>query len=164
LSAAQAKAEDFHATFAGFEEIGGLGAGETGAILSDGRGTLKLDHDKRAQTLAYTLTYSGLSHVLQAHIHFGKRHVAGGILVFFCTNLNNAPAGTPACPESAGTVSGTIHPADVRAIPGQNVVVGNFDALEDALTSDTAYGNIHTNAFMAGEIRGQIRRGSGDDD
>ena len=35
---------------------------------------------------------------------------------------------------------------------------GDFDALTDALTSNTAYGNIHTVNFPAGEIRGQIRR------
>jgi hypothetical protein len=38
----------------------------------------------------------------------------------------------------------------------------DFDALEDALTSNTAYGNIHTTKFPAGEIRGEIRRAEGD--
>ena len=43
----------------------------------------------------------------------------------------------------------------------QGIAAGNFDALVAALTSNTAYGNIHTVNFPAGEIRGQIRR---DDD
>ena len=35
---------------------------------------------------------------------------------------------------------------------------GDFDAVVAALRSNTAYANIHTTAFPAGEIRGQIRR------
>jgi hypothetical protein len=154
----RANAQVFLTKFSGFNEIGGLGAGETGAILSEGQGTLTVNLDDTAKQLTYTLTYSGLSApVTQAHIHFGKNHVAGGIIVFLCTNLGNGPAGTPACPASSGTVSGTVTAASVVAVPGQNVTAGDFDALEDALTSDTAYANIHTKKFPEGEIRGQLR-------
>jgi hypothetical protein len=46
--------------------------------------------------------------------------------------------------------------ANVQAIPGQNVQAMDFDALVDALTSNTAYANIHTTpGFPGGEIRGQ---------
>ena len=101
LSGAAASAEEFSARFSGFQEVGGVGAGQTGAILSDGTATLRLNLDKNADTMTYQLTYADLSAaVTQAHIHFGKRHVGGGIIVFLCTNLANGPAGTPAC--SAG--------------------------------------------------------------
>jgi hypothetical protein len=165
LAAAPARADHFSAKFSGFEEIGGLGGGETGAILSEGKGSLVLDLDRHAQTLTFTLEYSGLSaSVTQSHIHFGKRHVAGGIMVFFCSNLNNGPAGTQPCPAGGGTVSGTITAADVVGPTAQHVTAGDFDALSDALESDTAYGNIHTANFPAGEIRGQIRRSHRDHD
>jgi hypothetical protein len=103
--------------------------------------------------------------VSQAHIHFGKSHDSGGVLVFFCTNLGNGPMGTPKCPSNSGTVTGTFTKASVVAIATQNVVAGDFDALVDALESDTAYANIHTvpltgatnTAFPAGEIRGQVQ-------
>src|ERR1700751_1774134 len=88
-----ARAQDYSAKYAGFQEVGGVGAGETGAILSTGKATLKLSVDKTAQTLTYTLSYSGLTNVTQAHIHFGKEHVAGGVMGFFCSNLGNGPAG-----------------------------------------------------------------------
>jgi len=42
----------------------------------------------------------------------------------------------------------------------QGVTAGDFQAVVDALESDTAYANIHTTAFLAGEIRGEIRRGN----
>jgi hypothetical protein len=79
-------------------------------------------------------------------------------MVFFCSNLPSPPPGTQACPASGGTVSGTITAASVIGPTAQNVTPGDFDALTDALTSNTAYGNIHTTKFPAGEIRGQIRR------
>src|SRR6266404_3392319 len=84
---ASSHVEEFHAVFSGFNEVGGLGSGETGAILSDGRATL-----------VFTLRYSGLAtSVTQAHIHFGKIHMAGGVMVFFCSNVA-APPGTQPCP------------------------------------------------------------------
>jgi hypothetical protein len=165
LPAASATVEEFHATFSGFNEVGGLGAGETGAILSEGKGTLTLDLDRATQTLKFQLSFSGLSApVTQAHIHFGKVHTAGGVMVFFCSNLQTAPPGVQACPAAGGTVSGTIMAANVLAVPGQHISAGDFDALTDALTSNTAYANIHTANFPAGEIRGEIRRSAGDDE
>lgn len=165
LAAAPAWADHFSAKFSGFEEVGALGAGETGAILSGGKGSLVLDLDRRNQVLTFTLEYSGLSApVTQAHIHFGKRHVAGGIMVFFCSNLPNPPTGTQVCPADGGTVTGTITAADVIGPTAQNVTPGDFGAITDALDSDTAYGNVHTVKFPAGEIRGQVRRGNRDHD
>ena len=58
LLSSYAHAEEFFARFSGFNEIGGLGAGETGAIMSNGKGTLQLDLDRDAGTLTHTLTYS----------------------------------------------------------------------------------------------------------
>ena len=156
--------DHFSARLSGFEEVGGLGAGQTGAILSGGTATLDLQLDRNAQTLTYTLEFSGLStDVLQAHIHFGKRHVGGGVMVFFCSNLGNGPAGTPACPAGGGTVTGTVGAAGVVGPAGQGVTAGDFNAVIEALDSHTAYANIHTTKFPAGEIRGQIRRGGGHD-
>jgi len=164
VAARASDVEKFHAVYSGFEELGALDA-ETGAILSEGKGSLELKLDRGTQTLTYALTFSGLSApVTQSHIHFGKEHVPGGVMVFLCTNLNNGPAGTPACPARGGTVTGTLSAASVIALPGQNVKAGDFDALEDALESDAAYGNIHTTNFPAGEIRGQVVRGAGRDD
>jgi hypothetical protein len=163
MLASAANAQEFHARLSGFNEVGALNA-ETGAILTNGKGTLDLKLNKNAATITYTLTFSNLTTpVAQAHVHFGKVHVPGGVIAFFCTNLGNGPAGTPACPSAGGTVTGTITPASVVGPAGQNIQAGDFDALEDAITSDTAYANVHTTKFPAGEIRGQVRRGGGDE-
>jgi hypothetical protein len=55
-------------------------------------------------------------------------------------------------------VTGTLTAANVLALAGQNVPAGDFDAVADALLSDTAYVNVHTTNFPAGEIRGQLSR------
>jgi CHRD domain len=85
-------------------------------------------------------------------------------MVFFCSNLGNGPAGTPACPAAGGTVTGTVMAAGVVGPAAQGVTPGNFDAVIEALDSNTAYANIHTTKFPAGEIRGQIRHGRRDHD
>jgi len=142
----------FTANLDGFQEVP--------AILSEGKGTLTLTLNRVAKTFKFELTYSGLSApVTQSHIHFGRVHTPGGIMVFFCTNKGNGPAGTPLCPTSGGTmtVTGTRSAGDVLALSGQNVTAGDFDAIEDALLSNSAYANVHTVNFPAGEIRGQIR-------
>jgi CHRD domain-containing protein len=164
FSASYAYAQEFVTRLNGFEELGALNS-QTGAIRSNGTGILHLNLDKHAGTATFTLTYSDVgtastptASVTQAHIHFGKRRDSGGVMVFFCTNLGNGPAGTPTCPANSGTVSGTLTAASVVAILGQNVKAGDFDALVDALESNTAYANIHTTAFPAGEIRGQVHR------
>jgi len=150
--------EEFHAVFSGFNEVGGLNA-QSGAILSDGRATLELKLNRGDQTLSFTLKYSCLaSAVTQAHIHFGKVHMAGGVMVFFCSNVA-APPGTQQCPANNGTVTGTLSAANVLGPTAQGVPAGDFQAIVDALESDTTYANLHTTAFPAGEIRGEIRRG-----
>jgi hypothetical protein len=162
LAAGAAAAQEYTARLSGFSELGGLNA-ETGAILTNGTGRLQLDVDQTNAT--YTLTYSGLSaNVTQAHLHFAKVHVPGGIYTFLCTNLGNGPAGTPTCPTTGGTVTGTIAAANILAVPGQNITAGDFGALLAALSSNTTYVNVHTVKFPAGEIRGQVQAREEDQD
>jgi hypothetical protein len=153
-----AHAQSFSARMTGFNE--------TPAILSGGSGTFQLDLDTSASTARYTLTYSGLSSpVTQGHIHFSKRHVAGGIIVWLCQSAANpGPAGTPTCPAGDGTVTGTITPTSIVAVPAQLVPAGDFDALTEALFTKSAYANVHTTNAPAGEIRGQIRASESDDE
>lgn len=151
----------FTAKLDGFQELGALNS-ETGAILTSGKGTLNLTLDRVAKTINFELTFSGLSsNVTQSHIHFGRVHTPGGVMVFFCTNLGNGGTDIPACPASGGTMTGTRSGGDIKAIAGQNVTAGDFDELTDALLSNSAYANVHTVNFPAGEIRGQIRRVEG---
>jgi hypothetical protein len=161
MSAAGANAQQFQANLVGFEELGALN-NETGAIFTPATGTISLQLNQNPNSVTYSLTYSGLtSPVTQAHIHFGQIHVPGGIFMWLCqTATNPAPAAvaanTPICPTPSGTVTGTLTDASVLAVPGQNIAAANFSIVPAAFVSGTAYVNVHTHNFPAGEIRGQI--------
>jgi hypothetical protein len=159
-------------TLSGFREVHPPSLG-IGAIFSTGSGRLTLKIDKQNRQLDYELTYSfpdaaatpivGTQFVNQAHLHFGQKHTTGGITVWLCQSADNpapatVPVGTPTCPSPSGTVGGTITPAQVIALSGQGLPAGEdgFDALLDALQNDAIYGNVHTDRFPGGEIRGQF--------
>ena len=162
----------------GFNEVHGPTLG-IGAIFSTGRGRLTLKIDKRSREIAYELSYEfpdaaatpivGTQFVNQGHLHFGQKHTTGAINVWLCQSADNpAPAAvaatTPTCPSPSGTVAGVITPDKVLALAGQGFPGGEdgFDALLAALRNDAIYGNVHTDRFPPGEIRGQV--GDRDDD
>jgi CHRD domain len=108
--------------------------------------------------IEYELSYSNLEgDVLQAHIHFGKAAVNGGISLFLCTNLGNGPAGTPTCPgPNSGTVTGTLDAADVVGPAGQGIEVGALGEILAAIRAGHAYANVHSTKWPGGEIRAQL--------
>ena len=160
----------------GFQEVipvnvSGTNTTGPGAIFSTGSGRLILKIDKQHREIDYELSYSfpdptpfaGTQFVNQAHLHFGQKHTVGGINVWLCQSADNpAPAAvaaaTPTCPSPAGTVSGTIAPGQVLGLAAQAFPAGQdgFDALLEALRSEAIYGNVHTDRFPSGEIRGQF--------
>lgn len=136
------------------------GFAEVPALSTTGSGELNVHTSPEA--LNYTLSYEALEgNVLQAHIHLGQLGVNGGVSVFLCTNLGNGPAGTPACPAAPATVTGTLTADDVIGPAGQGIAPGEFEELLRAIEAGATYGNVHTDLRPAGEIRGQLRRGSG---
>lgn len=141
--------EKFKATLIGYEEVP--------AISTTGGGSFTLIIEPGDTGFTYELTYSGLTgSVQQAHTHIAQKGVNGGIMVFYCTNLGNGPAGTQACPAS-GTVTGRITAADViGGAAAQGVSPGEFAEVLKAIRAGTTYTNVHSNLFPGGEIRGQI--------
>ena len=144
----------------GYEEnpdVSTVATGDFSARLSDD-GT----------TLHYKLSYSGLEGaVTQAHIHFGKEAVNGGISIWLCgTAALPGPAGTPVCPAE-GTVERDVTAADVVGPTGQGIAPGEFAEILAAMRAGHAYANVHSAKFGGGEIRAQINdnrgRHGGDD-
>jgi hypothetical protein len=130
------------ADLSGFHEtpnISTTGFGELTAVVED-------------NLITYTLTYAALeTNATQAHIHFGYRHIAGGVSAFLCGGGDKPP-----CPLIAGTVTGTIDPADVVGPASQGIEPGSMVELVRAIRAGHTYANVHTTRFPAGEIRGQI--------
>ena len=131
---------------------------EVPTLSTTGTGTYRATLNTTANRIRYTLSYRNLTTpVQQAHIHLGRPAIAGGISAFLCSNLQGAPAGTPACPRRRGSVSGVITPADVIGPTDQGLGAGHFHELTSAIRAHAAYVNVHTNRFPSGEIRGMIR-------
>src|SRR5262245_25754388 len=145
------------------------------AISSPASGRFTAKINRRMPSIEYELTYQGFDKtpvppttptaqppnmVLVAHIHFGQRWQNGGVSVFLCANnppIANAPAGTQVCPTPAGTITGTITPADVIGPANQLIAPGEFAELLDAIDAGATYVNVHSTFFPAGEIRAQLQ-------
>ncbi len=149
--------EKLRTGLSGFEEVP--------AVITSGEGTLKARIGPTEDSIEYELNYGGLEggEVRQAHIHIGQRDANGSIVVWFCGSTTNpGPAGTPTCPASPGTVTGTFEPADVQEVPAQGfrgapmTAAERFAKLVRALRAGVAYANVHTATSPGGEIRGQI--------
>lgn len=140
--------EPFFARLEGLEEVPSVSTEASGSFfanLVDG-------------VLDYHLRYDGIATAVRfAHIHLGQARTNGGVAVFLCDSTGNAPPGTPACPEMGGEVSGSASAEDVIGPEDQGIAPGEFEELVAALREGKTYANVHSEAFPAGEIRGQIR-------
>lgn len=139
-----------------------IGYQETPATINSaasGEFTAKIHPDGTA--IDYELSYRELSSaVLQAHIHFGRPGLNGGVVLFLCTNLT-PPSGVPtpqACPAPPTTITGTLSAIDVIAVPGQGIDSGTtgFAEMLTAIRAGAAYANVHTANHPGGEIRGRL--------
>jgi CHRD domain-containing protein len=142
-------------------------------LNSPGSGEFAAKISKDGTEIQYVLSYRGLTtNVLQAHIHFGRPAITGGIVLFLCTNLAppaNVPA-PPACPQapadgSTVSVSGTLTAANLLvpnvanvALPTQGIDPGaaGFAEIIAAIRNGAAYANVHTSKVPSGEIRGAL--------
>lgn len=133
------------------------------AISTTAKGRFSAHYDKASGTVTYELSYHDLEgDVRQAHIHFGRRGVTGGIMVWLCqTTANPAPAtvaaAVPVCPQS-GTVSGVINSISVIGPAAQGIEPEAFDEFVRAIRNNAGYVNVHSSKWPSGEIRGQLGR------
>ena len=143
------------ATLTGFEET-------PLTLSSPGTGRFRARIHDHETMITFELHYEGLEGtVQQAHIHLGRPAITGGIVLFLCTNLGNAPATVPtpqACPAAPATISGTLTAADVVAQAGQGIAAAEFAEVVRAIRAGATYANVHTTLQPGGEIGGQIGR------
>ena len=154
IAGAQSRGNRYSATL--------VAAQENPALAAPGVGSIVVDIDERNGEIAYTLSFRGLADVRQAHIHFEKPALNGGIMLWLCnsaTNQGPTPATTPACPVDSGTVSGVLTASDVRPIATQQLSAGDFEKAVELIRGGFAYANVHTGLNPGGQIRGQIGQG-----
>lgn len=152
---APASAGDVKTRLSGYDET-------PSTISTTASGEFKAKIHKDGTAIDYELTYQDPESVVtQAHIHFGRPAITGGIVLFLCTNLA-PPVGVPAppaCPSAPTTITGTLTEADVIAVVAQGIDAGatGFAEILDAIRAGAAYVNVHTTGHPSGEIRGRLR-------
>ncbi len=132
------------AALTGFQEVP--------SISTLGNGTFRGEISADGTFIDCTLTYSDLGDVTAAHIHFGQRAVSGGIIAFLCGGGDK-----PDCPDTSGTVTGTIDAADITGPTTQGINLEELAEVLTAIEKRVTYVNVHTVSFASGEIRGQVR-------
>jgi hypothetical protein len=101
----------------------------------DGKGTAKIDLDEDERRVCYTLTWENIEKPDLAHIHKGKRGVAGPIVVTLFDKEQRGDSASD-CVD------------DVRK-----------ELIEDILEHpEQYYVNIHNKKFPDGAIRGQLEK------
>ena len=96
--------------------------------------------------IEYTVNVAGIENVLVAHIHTGREGEDGPVRL----NLCGTPDGRPPCTSGDGVLATGTNGETVGDPPI------TFDELVEAMRSDSAYANVHTQQNQPGEIRGQI--------
>ena len=146
LAIADSGARFFRASLDGYHET-------PLSISTNGTGSFRATLNPTGDELTYELQYSGLEGgpLLFAHVHIGQIGTTGGVMFFLCGG-----GGTPACPNSPGTVTGTVNASNIIGPPGQGVAAGEFQEAIRAMRAAAAYANVHTTVYPSGEIRGQI--------
>lgn len=104
--------------------------------------------------ISYAINVTGITGVTMAHIHTGAAGVNGGVMVWLLPP--NGTAAQPASGAITGSLAtGRITAAWIRGVSGQPAI--SLDSLKRLFRAGSAYVNVHTSAFGAGELRGQIR-------
>jgi hypothetical protein len=110
------------------------GANEVPAVPTTATGKTFMVFDSETSQLHYRITVDDIEGITMAHIHEGAAGVNGGVV--FTLFPNGGSSFSPSEPIS-GTL--TLNETQVGALMG-----GNY------------YVNVHTTAYPAGEVRGQI--------
>src|SRR5258708_27630814 len=131
------------ATFSGYTE--------NPTLNSSGSGTLTLTVSDDEQSIAYVLTYQGLTATGASHIHVGSPWQNGPVVIFLCGG-----GGRPSCPSEGGTVEGTIVASDVTAgAAADGFPAGDLAPMLAAIRAGATYPKLATAATRAGGISRQ---------
>jgi hypothetical protein len=126
---AGAAVQRFHAQLSGDQETPDEGD-------SNGTGTAALRLDRARGRVCFTIRVRRIDNVVAAHIHAGRRGVAGSIVVDLITA-----------------------PEEGQRFTGCNNDVAGSDIRRIARAPRSFYVNVHTEDFPGGAVRGQVRRG-----
>ena len=144
IPAAQAQAQKtrFTATLSGADQVP--------AVQSAAHGTATFRVSPSGKSILYTVSVTGIDDPMMAHIHAGAAGTNGPPVVTLYP--------TKAHPMKMGKVSGVLSSGVITAAQLTGPMKGKTIAdLVGAMQSGDTYVNVHTQAHMGGELRGQIQ-------
>lgn len=126
------------------------GAQEVPAVDTRAQGQALFRLSADGMELSYRLIVANIDDVLMAHIHMAPIGENGGVVAWLY------PAGPP--PQLIeGRVSGVLAEGTLTAADLVGDLAGEtLESLVEAIEAGSTYVNVHTSAFPAGEVRGQI--------
>ena len=119
------------------------GINEVPAVTTDASGSATFTVSEGQ--IEFTVNVMGIENVTQAHIHTGREGQIGPVRLNLCGTDDTDPCTTGDGVLATGTNGTTVGTPPIT-----------FDELVEAIQSDSAYANVHTEQNPAGEIRGQI--------
>ncbi len=138
LTTTAPQSNTFTAALGNFEVPKASGSSATGTA------TFTLSAD--GTTLHFVVNVNGVANLTASHIHLGNSSAAGPIVVPLFLG-----------PTKTGSFSGTLAQGDITAATLTGLLAGK--SMADLITNirnGLCYVNVHSIAFPAGEIRGQI--------
>lgn len=130
-----------------------LGANEVQvpAVVTQAQGQALFHLSKDGTALSYRLVVANIDDVLQAHIHLGPAGANGPVVAWLY------PSAPPA-QLIPGVFNGVLAQGTITAAGLVGPLAGaSLSDLLAAMMAGNTYVNVHTSAYPAGEIRGQIR-------
>lgn len=127
------------------------GSAETRDVETDATGMATFEVDEDGTQAGYVLAVTDLCNITQAHIHLGSEGEDGPVVVWLYPEEGREPK------LIDGPTTGTI----AEGVITEDDLVGewegaSFDDVIATFEEGESYVNVHTEAYPAGEIRGQI--------
>jgi hypothetical protein len=119
------------------------GTNEVPPVTTSATGTAEFTVSE--EQIEFTVDVTGILNATQAHIHTGREGENGPVRLNLCGTDDTSP-----CTSGSGVLATGTNGTTVGSPPI------TFDELVEAIQSDSAYANVHTEQNPNGEIRGQI--------
>ena len=143
VATAKGRNHNFRAPLSGDEEVP--------PVDTRARGLAKFQLSKDETELEYRLNVANIEHLTMAHIHQGERGENGPVVTWLYPD--SPPPQLIEGRFSGVLATGTITDEDLVG-PLEDDSLAELFAI---MRAEETYVNVHTEAFPAGEVRGQIR-------
>ncbi len=147
----------FEAGLSGAQEV----TDPTGGVVTDTTGTIEVEFDKALTNVKFRIDVSNGIGITQAHFHCASAGVNGPVVAFLFGPVD------PPVDVGDGSIEVTLDNSDIISpdtIEACDVPLNNIASLAFAMRAGKIYANVHSTAFPAGVIRGQLLESKDEDD